>query len=198
MSKEIKIVGTASKKVSPDTVKVFMYLSTEANTSTLAQSIYNKKVELIDNILKQLGYNPQDLVTEHFVVGKNIVYEDNKKVDKGFRADASFSIVFDLDYNKLEELIASMSQALGMRITYDTYLKDAEAVSQEVLNSAVKDACDKAGMVANACGVEVGEITSIKYEDMPSFAGFRAVSESHLKPSEVEISKTIEITWELK
>ena len=198
MSREIKIVGTASRKVSPDTVKVYMYLMTEASTATLAQSIYNKKIELIDNILKQLGYNPEELVTEHFIVDKNIVYEDNKKVNKGYKAEATFSIVFDLDYNKLEELIANMSQALGMRITYDTYLKEADEVNQQVLNDAVQDACNKAGMVASACGVEVGEMLAIMYEDRPSFVGFRAVSDSHLKPSEVTVSKTIEITWELK
>lgn len=195
----MRIVGTATKKFSPDTAIIYMNLDAVGKTADLAKSIFTNKATLLTNIIKQLGFNPEDLRTEHFFVDKNYEYNNNKRVQNGFRADCTYSLVIELDYSALEQLITSLSQALEMRITYNVMLKEAEKEEQSVLDLAIADARRKAEVVAKSCGVTLGEIVGINYEESPSFAGLRAVNgESNLAPTDVTITKTIELMWEIK
>ena len=195
----MRIVGTATKNFSPDTAKIYMNLDAVGKTADLAKSIFTNKSTLLTNIIKQLGFNPEDLRTEHFFVDKNYEYNNNKRVQNGFKADCTYSLVIDLDYQVLEQLITSLSQALEMRISYDVLLKEAKKEEQVVLDLAIADARNKAEVVAKSCGVTLGDIVGINYEEAPSFIGLRAVnSESNLAPSDVTITKTIELMWEIK
>lgn len=199
MERNLRVVGTATKKCSPDTAKIYMNLEAVGKTADLAKSIFTNKSTLLTNIIKQLGFNPEDLRTENFFVDKNYEYTDNKRVQNGYKADCTYSLVIDLDYAVLEQLITSLSQALEMRITYDVMLREAEKEEKEVLDLAIQDAKQKAEVVASSCGVKLGDIVGISYDEAPSFAGFRAVSsESNLAPSDVKITKSIEIMWEIK
>ena len=201
MERNLTITGSATKTFSPDTVKVYMYLEAVSKTADSAKSVFTSKSTLMTNIIKQLGFNSDDLRTENFYVDKNYEYIDNKRVQNGYKADCTYSLTMDLDYNSLESLISGLSQALQMRITYDVLLKNREAEEKAVLQLAVENARSKAEYVASACGVKLGDIVGINYDGMQGAVAFRsvnAVDEGVLAPSDVKITKNIEIMWEIK
>lgn len=199
MERNLRITGSATKKYSPDTVKVYMHLDAVAKNAELAKKVFTSKSTLMTNIINQLGFNADDLRTENFYVDKNYEYKDNQRIQNGYKADCTYSLMMDLDYTALDNLITGLSQALQMRITYDVLLKDREKEEKAVLELAVEDAKKRAEYVANACGVKLGKIVGINYEGNYGCAAFRTVnaSEQNLAPSDVTITKSIELMWEI-
>ena len=200
MERNLRITGSSTKTFSPDTVTVYMNLEAVSKTADSAKTVFTSKSTLLKNIVDQLGFNSEDIRTEHFYVDKNYEYTNNQRIQNGFKAECTYSLTMDLDYDSLESLISSLSQALQMRITYDVLLKNREEEEKAVLKLAVEDAKKKAEDVAEACGVTLGDIVGINYDDMHGAVGFRSVSSTDgaLAPSDVKITKSIEIMWEIK
>jgi len=196
MERKLRITGKASVSANPDKIKVFMNLVAEAQTAELANSVFSKKVTLINNILKQLGFKADALKTESFVIDKNYEWQNNKQVEIGYKAVAHYSLVMDLDYAKLEKLISDVSAALGVKVTYNVFLSNEQALSDKAIELAIEDAFNKAELIAKKSKITLGGLVDINYVSEPSFAAYRAMG-ANIAPSEdITITRSVDMTWE--
>lgn len=197
MDRKLRVVARAAKKKAPDKIKIYIGLVAEAKTAEVANSIFSKKVALLNNILSQSGFDKQDLKTENFIIDVNREWQNGMQVDNGYYAKADYTLLMDIDYIRLEKIISSITQALGIKVTYDVLLSDITELENQVIELAVQDAKDKATLIAEYSGIRLGDIVYVDYQSAPSYAALRA-SNDGMQPSEdIEISKTIEMVWEI-
>ncbi len=191
----LRVVGTASENASPDKIKVFMNLTAENQTADLTNKDFNKKTDLLNSILDSLGFSGL-VKTENFVIDKNFKWENNKQVEDGYKATADLTLVIDLDYDKLEDLIDKVSSSLGIKVTYDAMLEEGKALEDKVISLAIEDATSKAKLISQKAGVTLTELVEISYKPCEEHFEARALC---LAPSEdIVLTKSVVMVWEFK
>lgn len=200
MERKLCIVGKATLKASPDKFKIFIGLLAEANTADLVNTVFTKKITLLNNILIQLGFDKDSLKTENFIIDAKKEWQNNKQVDAGYYAKGDYSLLIDVDYSLLEDIIAKLTQALGIKVTYTPQITDIDQLDNKAIAMAIDDATKKAQVIAEASKVTLGDIVEISYQGGGGgIALMRAATNSSIQPVEdIDITKTIEMVWEIK
>ena len=125
-------------------------------------------------------------------------------------------VEFESDNQRLGKILYALAVCPlhpEFRLAYT--VKDPEAVKNELLGKAVRDAVAKAGVLSDAAGVKLGEIQSMDYswgkidfefkpmDEMPiPGSGMSAcLKESTLdldiEPDDIEVQDTVTVIWEI-
>ena len=87
-------------------------------------------------------------------------------------------------------------------ITYD--LKDRDAVSDQVLTQALQKARDKAQLIADTLGIELGRVQNVQENTPPIFAprmaamradGMESKAQVEYRPGEITIETAVSVDW---
>ena len=168
MERTIKVTGKGSLSVRPDTTRMLItlnevYLSYE---ETVEES--TKKKLALTEALEGLGFAKSDLKTLDFSIDPS--YEDYKekgvwkKQLVGFRYYHEMKLEFPIDNTMLGKVFYALVHCPAspeFRVQY--LFADPEPVKNEVLEKAVADAKKKAGILAEAAGIQLNEIEKIDY-----------------------------------
>jgi hypothetical protein len=166
--REIVVKGTGKASVTPDLVSIQMNL--EVRAADYATTI-RRGTDLLDKLreaVKTAGHDGKELKTSSFYI--NTYYErsneNNTWVQRfaGYICKYALKLEFDLDMQKLG---ATLSAIAGSEANPDFNIiftvKDADAVSRQLLESAVESARSNAEILAAAAGLKLGEIVRIDY-----------------------------------
>ena len=214
-SPSLTVQGIGEVRAAPDLAMISTGVTTQAETAREALDLNSGAMEELIAVLTGAGIAERDIQTSNFSVNPRYAYSDQPDAD-GYRqppritgyevANTVTIIVRDLD-----GLGAVLDQAVSVGANtirgISFALDDDTAALEAARRQAVEDAVAKAQTYADAAGVALGEITSIRegYDMAPPQPMMRAEIASYdmvaqavpVRGGELTYTVTTTITWAL-
>ncbi len=213
--KTISVQGNSVVKANPNVVKVYFNVETTGASSSEANLKNSEIVDIMKAALLKIGIAEDKIVTQNFQVNIWQEWENNKMVNKGYKAD--HQIVIELDeaqFSLIGNIIDAGANA-GATIQYINFeLSNAKQNEYKALafKQASEDARIKAEGIAEGLGSKLGGIKSVSvnewgYNPWPIYSnrGGIALAEAadaklattNIQPGEQDISGTITAVYRL-
>lgn len=212
----VKGVGSVSKK--PDLIVVTMNLETTENDYRKTMLKASDELEKIKNAAASAGHQKDKVKTASFNIDSHYESErdDNgnwKQVFAGYKCRHALKLEFDLDMELLGKTLGAISSSkVEPRLKIAFSLKDTAAVSAELLENAVKNAREKASVLAKASGVNLGEIISIDYnwgelylnsnteyaDNLRCFSACADEVSVDIEPEDINANDSVTVVWSIK
>lgn len=169
MENTIKVTGRSRISVAPDTTRIVFDLNgwKESYDETLA--LFNEQYASLLKKLKGCSFAKEDLKTTHYSLSvKNESYRDKdgnyRTKQIGYEFSHASKIEFPFDGKRLNRVLTALSKdgaTPDFRIEYT--VSDPESVKKKLIAAAVKDAKEKAEVLAEAADQKLGGVISINY-----------------------------------
>ena len=214
----IRVMGKGMIKLRPDLTKLMITLEGVYKEYSESVEHSSKDTESLKELLSGFGFEKSDLKTIRFDVNPEYESYEEKNVYKerlvGYKYVHTMKIEFEPDNERLGKIL----YALAYSELYPTFsisytVKDQEAAKNELLGKAVKDAKEKAAVLAAASEVTLKEIQRIDYSwgdmdfevrpmnGMVMDRMFKTVGagsfDMDIEPDDIEVSDTVTIVWEI-
>ncbi len=217
-SREIIVKGTGKVSAVPDLFVIEM--SFEA-VEYKYEDMMNRATALLDNLREAVaaaGHEGKALKTTNFNVSTK--YESYKDSNKnwqqkfiGYSCMHALRLEFDLDTKKLGLTLASIAESeAAPKFTILFSVKDANAVSQQLLESTIENAKWKAGILAKAAGLSLGAIKRIDYDwselrlysntnlcvdDSIKYCVYDKSKALEIEPENIDVNDSVTVIWEI-
>lgn len=168
MERTIRVKGTGSISVRPDTTRMRITLNEVLSSYEKAVEESTKKKKALTKKLEPLGFAGSDLKTLDFRIDPE--YESYQEKGCwyqkliGYRYLHEMKLEFPVDNALLGKLFYALAHCQGepeFRIQYT--IADPEPVKNQLLAKAVADAKAKASILAGAAGVQLKDLLTIDY-----------------------------------
>jgi uncharacterized protein YggE len=214
----ITIKGTGSVSAKSDQIVIGMNLeTTKLNyAETLKAATY--EIDALRTALVNAGHDGATLKTTSFNIQTK--YENYKQKDEwkkrflGYTCSHGLRLEFDFDMSALGRTLGAIADCeTSPQFSIQFVVKDPTAVKEELLESAVKNATDKAAILTKAAGVKLGEIVHIDY----SWGDLRLYSETtfdmregiiiaeapsaysiDIEPDDIDVKDNVTIVWAIE
>ena len=213
----IRVTGKGQLKVHPDMTRITITLegTGQEYDATLKKS--SGDTEKLKDLLVLFGFEASDLKTLSFDV--ETVYESYKVRDTykrkfcGYRFTHIIKVEFESDNKRLGRILFALAMSSlkpEFRLSYT--VKDPEAVKNELLGKAVKDAVSKAEVLSSAAGLKLGEIQNMDYSwgrvelevypmdrclAEPMCGGGSGSYDLDIEPDDIDVEDTVTVVWEI-
>ena len=212
----IRVTGKGQIKVRPDMTRIT--LTMEGTWPEYGDTLHRcaENTEYLRDLLTKYGFERSDLKTLNFNV--NTEYESYRVKDTfkqrfvGYKYHHLMKVEFESDNERLGRVLYALASSPinpEFRISYT--VKDPETVKNELLGNAVRDAKEKASVLAQAAGVMLKDIQSIDYSwgqidfevhpmNQMIAAPMAAKADSYdmdIEPDDIEVSDTVTVIWEI-
>ena len=167
-NRELVVKGIGKTATAPDLIVLNMNL--EASAPEYENTV-RRSTEMLDTLraaIVSAGHDGKELKTTNFNI--NTKYEsyresgDYKQHFAGYTCNHGLKLEFDLDMPMLGATLGAIARCEAKpNFNIKFSIKDPTAVSEQLLESAVKDAKHKATVLAKVAGVKLGAIQRIDY-----------------------------------
>ncbi len=215
MAGTITVKGIGKVSVKPDYVVLSMTLKSEDINYDKAMEIAATSISQLNDTMCGIGFEKDSVKTVDFDV--RAVYDsvENKKgeyksVFRGYNVTHELKLSFDLDLDKLSETLSAIAGCPSSpHLSVSFTVKDATAVSEEILRLAADNARKKAEILCEASGVKLGDLVDINYSwgeiDIYSDTDFRCeeimpatLHSISFAPDDIDVSDTATFRWEIR
>lgn len=204
----IRVQGHGSVSSNPDTIILGLELESEHKEYDKAMEDSAQRLELLRKSLSKAGLDVEMLKTESFGVSVAQDYNQGRYVFRGYCAKHHLSLELPYERKQLGRVFAAVTQSKARSsLTLTFTISDPEAVKRRVLEAAVRNARDRAEVIAAASGQKLGNIHAIEYgqaeiivRSQPmafSTALASPAREMGFNPAEIDSEDTVLMTWEL-
>lgn len=162
---ELTVRGTGVVSVTADVATVILGVRESSEDVRVAQATVNEKINAIYAALLEAGVAAKDIGTESIFIYANYDYSDVEERLVGYTASNTMSVT-TTDIDKVGEYI-DIAFAAGAN-TLDTVnfsSRDNAEAQQEALELAVRNAYEKAEVIAAAAGMEIASVKSFEETD---------------------------------
>lgn len=212
--KTIRVMGVGNVKVAPDTTRLSFAVDSlhkDYETAYAEAAVGNK--ELL-KALEKLQLPKESLKTSDFSITKETEWKrkEDKWVFVGFKLRQTLVIELPLDSVITSKVMSALGAAwpeLEVKISF--IKKDTHDVKLQILESAVKDAREKAEVIANTLGHKLGGIASVDYSKRRLDIRVReedcccydletpgSADSIDYTPEDIEAGDTVETAWYLE
>ena len=211
--KTIRVMGVGNVKVAPDTTRLRFAVDSLHNdyeTAYAEAAVGNGELQ---KALQKLGLPKESLKTSDFSITKESDWKrkEQKWVFVGFKLQQTLMIELPLDSVITSKVVSALGSAwpeLEVKISF--VKKDTHDVKLQILESAVKDAREKAEVIACTFGYKLGGIVSVDYskhfvnvqveERIHELRGVDSESLESIDytPEDIEAGDTVETVWYLE
>lgn len=178
-----------------------------------------KKIEYLNSSLEKIGFEKKSVKTTNSNVRTDYDrVKDNdgnyKSIFSGYVCNHRLKVEFDFDTKRLAQTLYAISKCLALpELSISFTVKDPTAVNSELLRSATINAKEKAKILCDALGVELGKLLSIDYNwgelnivshtdymleekclAMPS----SGLADIDIEPDDIDVRDTATFIWEIK
>ncbi len=222
MEKTIKVTGKGTIKIKPDLIRFYIDLNgiKKEYEETVKES--TRQSEKIVALFEEIGFKKTDIKTTGFNVFTSYESyqdkEDNcwKQRLVGYEFNHNMKVEFKNDNKILSKVLTAFSKSdINCNFHFDYTVKSTEKEKNKLLGLAVQDSMNKAKVLAEGAGVELGEILSIDYSwsqvDFVSPTVYRndgvmmkrsmnTVEEAALDytPEDITTSDTVTVVYEIR
>ena len=219
MPRTITVKGMGRVTTSPDYVVISMSLMAQDNDYEETMKLAAKKIEYLNASLEEIGFEKKSVKTTNFNVRTDYerVKERNgnyKSVFNGYICSHRLKVEFDFDTKRLAQTLYAISKCLAEpELSISFTVKDPSAVNKELLKSATINAKEKAHILCEASGVELGQLLSIDYnwgelnivshtdymlEEKCMAMPVGGLADIEIEPDDIDVSDTATFVWEIK
>lgn len=205
----LSVNGTGKAFLSPDIAYIYIGVHTEEETAADAVEANNAQTQDVIEALKDTGIAADDIRTTNFSIWPNQQYgPDGQPTGTRYVVDNSvFVTVRDIEVlgDLLDSAISAGANSINS-IQFDVADKD-EAI-KTAREEAVKDAREQARELADAAGMDLGEIQTISFYDSAPVpymeygkgGGGGAAMESAvpIQPGALTVTATVSISYEIR
>ena len=211
--KIITVTGKGNIHVVPDVIRIDLLLVSLHDTYQDAYAQGKDNTEKLTAIMKELGL-PK---TIRFDIEKQTQTEYDKyhnykgKKFLGFQLDHRVKIDISMDtvlLNRIVKLIGRELKQAEINIGYT--VKDQRSAELKMLQRAVKDAKEKASIMAETCGCKLGPVKSMDYseQEIHIYSQARQIRSSEeaiccepesldITPDDLSVSDSVTVVWYL-
>lgn len=171
----------------------------------------NTKTERLIAQLQMVGFKRDAIKTTDFSVSKNMVWENNKNIDKGYRAHQIITVEFPNTKEKIGAIVTSfMNSENDVRFTFSFILsaEKEKRVNDAVVTLAIENAQSRAELIAATTRQTLGAIHRITYgtpNAVPLYTAAKMMSRGTANDEslgfdvkELTVTDDVTIIWELK
>ena len=219
MQRTITVKGIGNVSAAPDYVVISMSLEAQSMNYDETLELAAKKIEYLNTSLEEIGFEKKSVKTTNFNVRTDYDrVKDNdgnyKSVFSGYVCNHRLKVEFDFDTKRLAQTLYAISKCLALpELSISFTVKDPTAVNSELLRSAIINAKEKAKILCDASGVELGKLLSIDYNwgelnivshtdymleekclAMPS----SSLADIDIEPDDIDVRDTATFIWEIK
>ncbi|MBR5028323.1 MAG: SIMPL domain-containing protein [Bacteroidales bacterium] len=213
----IKVVGTGSIHVVPDVTRLQVEISRVFKTYNDAYACAKENSTWMVRILeynKQPGGLAKNI---HLDISDNMVneYSDGHYVGQkkdGILLTQNIKIDVGMDNALVNNIVRGVGKFIdGAQISIGYTQRDPRPTQLKMLARAVKDAHEKASIMAEAAGRQLGDVQNIEYgkKSLQIYSQAREIHSNHeascstpnsldITPDDLVISDEVHVVWELK
>lgn len=162
----ISVTGVGIINAAPDMATINLTVLREAETAKSALSENNSAMNGILNAMKEFGIEDKDLQTSNFSINPRYIYPNNNNQIKSpkivaYQVSNSLSIrIRDLDrVGEILDKSVTLGVNEGGNISFGN--SDPKPLQMQARAEAMKNAVEKAEVLTQAAGVDVGSIRQI-------------------------------------
>lgn len=168
----ITVNGKGTVKAKPDIAIVYLGVETRDKDSGKAQEEASKIMEAVIQMLKETGVSEENMKTANISIYPRVDYQTNETT--GYVANQSIEVKIKDLQNVGKIIDAAVALGANSFGGIQFSIEDTAAYYNEALTLAVKNAKDKADVLAAAIGVSVGRPASLTEQSnvyvMPVYA----------------------------
>mgnify|MGYP000860075637 CR=1 FL=1 len=165
-SSTLKINGSAIISVKPTQTVVTFNISEIRMSYSESIAKLTERVDLLSKSLLKLGFNTTDITTSNFDIRQNIIYNRGQQKDSGYVTSQTLQVVFEQSKEKLLSVLNNTANSRANSSISISFQLDNESKSilrDQLIVLAVKDARNKADLIADASLYKVTGIKEIQY-----------------------------------
>lgn len=204
------VVGTAMVSIPADMASVELGASAKGQTVNEAQQLTDAIITKVLAAIKELGIDEKDIITSNYSVYSEMPYDEYGSIKKQ-EPVYNMTNILNITLRNIEQVSqvidaatkAGANQIYGL--TFSTS-KQGEVYNQ-ALEGAVKDAVQKASVVAAATGKTLGELVEIQTErdfgeywgtgDAMEYSG-AAMTKEAIVSGAITVSASVTLTYSFK
>jgi len=208
----ISVQGQSQIKVIPDLVTVHFTAETEGQTSSEASDANSLIVDNLITALVKQGFERKDIQTEGFNVYANQVWENNKYVDKGYKA--THQIRLEMGTSRTDMIGDAIDAGVnsGATISYINFeltTGSQNSYKAQALEQAAEDAKTKAEAIALGVDKKIGKLVSISanefyyqpwrmYDMVTSANAMEAkAATTSIQPSSQDVTASVSVVYRI-
>ena len=216
MTRTITIKGVGKLSLKPDQVVGSLTLNATDKNYDKTMDTAAKHLEQLRGALVGIGFTKDDLKTTNFNV--NTEYESErdrngnyKRIFIGYSGTHQLKLEFDFDSQRLSQTLGAIAGCIAEpELNVQFTVKDKKSVDAALLENACVNAKAKAGILAKASGVTLGDLISIDYnwgelhlfsqtqydmEDNCMRMASAAPTNIEIEPDDIDISDSVTFVW---
>ena len=219
MPRTITVRGTGKISAKPDRISVSLTVEAKDPDYAAAMEKADRDADAISEAVLGAGIDGDALRMENFNVRADYesVHDEHgnwKNVFAGYAVTRTYVLLFPLDAAVLSALLGGIGASeASPQLSVSFVLSDPEGAKRDALEGAVRDAREKAELLARASGCELGTLLSVEYSvahrDAVSATTFGADEAAmprmaknafrmNAAPQDVEIADNAVFTWEIR
>ena len=166
--KLLSVSASGEVTLSPDIVTFTVQVNETEQTTSEALNLTNKKISKVLEILYSYNIEEKDVATNSINLNPQYVWEDGNRILTGQSATQSLSVKLR-NVNNLGKIIDELSKITNINLYSINFDKEDKTEAYEKARiKAVKNALDKAKVLANAANMEIVEPISISEGSAPA------------------------------
>jgi uncharacterized protein YggE len=202
----INVTGTGEVSLSPDIAYIYLGVHTEDASASEAVAANNTQTQEVIEALQNFGVEANDIRTSNFSIWPAQNYgPDGLPLDTRYVVDNTVYVtVRDLDQmGELLDVVIGAGVNTVNSIQFDVAEKKDSL--REARAAAIEDAQERARELAQAAGLELGDIQSISFFDSAPYpvftgkgGGGAAEAAVPIQPGQMTLSASVSISYEIK
>lgn len=203
----IRVQGHGSIATLPDIAVLSLKITSEDRDYGKTIEGLNTRLSALRHSVAEGGENATALKTTFFSVSIRNDYVKDRHVFRGFCGDHRLELRLAFNEDRLAKVFLAISSSHSKpELSIAFTVSDPEAIRHRVLERAVKNARQRAEIIAAVARQTLGTITEIEH----GYTEIRVSSEQYaldslalseaapeIAPSEIESTDTVQITWEI-
>jgi len=196
---ELEVRGFGRIKTQPDLGVLHIELTTIQKEFGATVSALEADYDKIVKHLEKEGFKKEDIKTNNYGVRENRVYRRQMSYDSGFVGNQALTIEFQNTKENLSKITDSFTKSpVKAKFSFSFTISDnkREQLRNELIKKAIEDAKQKAKLIAETSGQQLGKIKLIKYGTYPT-NNYDYVSEDLNLKFDVEVTDEENIRKEI-
>ncbi|MEW6239617.1 MAG: SIMPL domain-containing protein [Chloroflexota bacterium] len=207
--RSLNVTGAGQASLTPDIAYIYIGVHTERPTASDAVTENNAQTQTLIAALKDFGIQANDIRTTNFSIWPSQQYgPDGTITGTVYMVDNTVYVTIR-DLARLGDLLDAAVQAGANSVNSIQFdASDKDEALKAARADAVANAAEQAAELAEAAGVDLGEIQSISYYDNSAYPVYDAYgrggggggveSAVPIQPGQLTLTVTVTITYELK
>ena len=207
----LEVTGKAVVKEIPKEIEFSVPLKIIDSTYLGCSDRLTKTLNELQVDLIKKGIAEELIRTTNFSISENMIYDGGKRVQRGFKGSVNVMLSANYSPQLIHKVLESLSSfKLNYRINFKMSEEQKKRLTKIAMVNAVEDAKQKAGILAEAANIELGQIVKVSYgrnQARPEpFIAERAMkaqmddaaqNQLNLSPPLTSLIKSVLIIWKI-